>query len=117
MANRIIDGYNTLLVTYKGMIKDYNEGYSINSLVRVTSGARQTNTSVLTPMIFIIILAVVIIIAVIIAMCVTSKKGAMRIKALERNKEPQTEELLLENAEGEEATDEGILSDNESESK
>ena len=114
MANRIIDGYNTLLVTYKGMIKDYNEGYSINSLVRVTSGARQTNTSVLTPMIFIIILAVVIIIAVIIAMCVTSKKGAMRIKALERNKESQTEELLLENAESVEATDEGILSDNES---
>ncbi len=61
--------------------------------------------------------SVVIIIAVIIAMCVTSKKGAMRIKALERNKESQTEELLLENAEGEEATDEGILSDNESESK
>ncbi len=117
MANRIIDGYNTLLVTYKGMIKDYNEGYSINSLVRVTSGARQTNTSVLTPMIFIIILAVVIIIAVIIAMCVTSKKGAMRIKALERNKEPQTEELLLENVESEEATDEDILSDNESESE
>lgn len=38
----------------------------------------------------------------------------MRIKALERNKESQTEELLLENAESVEATDEGILSDNES---
>ncbi|MDE7336578.1 MAG: hypothetical protein K2N32_00485, partial [Clostridia bacterium] len=87
MANSIIDRYNTLLTTYQGMIKDYNDGYSINSLVRVTSGAIRTNTSVLTPMIFIIILAVVIIIAVIIAMCVTSKKGAMRIKALEKNKE------------------------------
>ena len=41
----------------------------------------------------------------------------MRIKALERNKEPQTEELLLENVESEEATDEDILSDNESESE
>lgn len=105
--NGVIDKYNKLLDAYKGMIKDYNEGYSINSLVRVTSGAQQTNTSPLTTMNFIIILAVVIIIAVILAMCVTSKKGAMRIKALEKMKAQGETEQASESAEVAEVADEG----------
>ena len=101
MANGIIDRYNSLLVSYQGMIKDYNEGYSINSLVRVTAGAVRTNTSSLSKMSFIIILAVVIILAVIIAMCVTSKKGAMRLKALEKKQALSAEasDITIEAAE------------------
>ncbi|MDE6189617.1 MAG: hypothetical protein K2G37_04965 [Clostridia bacterium] len=98
MANEFINGYNDLLDTYQGMIKDYNEGYSINSLVRVTSGAKQTNTSSLTKMTFIIILAVVIILAVIIAMIVTSKKGQMKIKKLSTKKEEveESDKIMIE---------------------
>ena len=106
-ANEVINGYNTLLETYKGMIKDFNEGYSINSLVRVTSGAKQTNTSALSTMSFIIILVAVIILAVIIAMCVTSKKGALRIKALEKKKaqEEVVGEEIAEEVENQENTE------------
>ncbi|MDE5549368.1 MAG: hypothetical protein K2J13_03850, partial [Clostridia bacterium] len=110
MANGVIDRYNSLIETYKGMIKDYNEGYSVNSLVRVTSGATQTNASPLSTMSSIIILAVVVILAVIIAMCVTSKKGAMRIKLLESKKAQSEAEQATESA------DEASVAD-ESESK
>lgn len=88
-ANEVIEGYNALIGVYQGMIKDFNDGYSINSLVRMTSGAKQTNTSPLTKMTFIIILAVVVIIAVVVAMIVTSKKGELKIKALSAKKEAE----------------------------
>lgn len=101
-VNRVIDKYNALLESYKGMIKDYNEGYAINtSLVRMTTGARQTTDSPLSTMRFIILLAVVVVIAVIIAMCVTAKKGAMRIKFLEKKKAQDDAEqaVAIESAE------------------
>ncbi len=94
MANGIINDYNALLNSYNEMLKDYNSGYSINSLVRVTSGARQTTFSPITKMMFFIIIAVVIILAVIIAMVVTSKKGAMKIAALTGKKKTEEEDQI-----------------------
>lgn len=106
-VNRVIDRYNTLLEAYKGMIKDYNDGYAINtSLVRMTTGARQTTTSPLSMMRFVILLAVVIVIAVIVAMCVTAKKGAMRIKFLEKKKAQDEAEQAVA-VESAEVADEG----------
>lgn len=80
MEAGLIADANAVLAAYQNMIKDYNESYNIQSLVRVTSQATKTKDSPITLVVFVIIEAVVLILAVIIAMGVTAKKGEMILR-------------------------------------
>lgn len=80
MEEGLIADANALLASYQSMIKDYNEGYNVQSLVRVSSQATKTKDTPITLVVFIIIEAVVLILAVIIAMSVTAKKGEMVLR-------------------------------------
>lgn len=80
MEAGLIADANAVLAAYQNMIKDYNESYNVQSLVRVTSQATKTKDSPITLVVFVIIEAVVLILAVIIAMGVTAKKGEMILR-------------------------------------
>lgn len=80
MEADLIADANAVLAAYQNMIKDYNESYNVQSLVRVTSQATKTKDSPITLVVFVIIEAVVLILAVIIAMGVTAKKGEMILR-------------------------------------
>lgn len=80
MEAGLIADANALLAAYQNMIKDYNESYNVQSLVRITSQATKTKDSPITLVVFIIIEAVILILAVIIAMGVTAKKGEMILR-------------------------------------
>lgn len=80
MEAALIADANAVLAAYQNMIKDYNESYNVQSLVRVTSQATKTKDSPITLVVFVIIEAVVLILAVIIAMGVTAKKGEMILR-------------------------------------
>ena len=73
----VLNEYNAMLASYKSMIEDYNSGYNVSSLVRMTSSPRQVTTSPITMKKGLIIELMVLIIAIIIAMIVTNRKGAM----------------------------------------
>ena len=95
MEAGLIADANALLTAYKNMIKDYNESYNVQSLVRVTSQATKTKDSPITLVVFIIIEAVLLVLAVIIAMGVTAKKGEMILRKklqLDKNSDEKKEE-------------------------
>lgn len=95
MEAGLVADANALLTAYKNMIKDYNESYNVQSLVRVTSQATKTKDSPITLVVFIIIEAVLLILAVIIAMGVTAKKGEMILRKklqLDKNSDEKKEE-------------------------
>ena len=92
----VIDDYNAMVDAYKLMIKEYNSGYNVSSLVRMSSVPTQTTNSPITVKVGLIVELMVLIIAVILAMLVTSKKGKMALrKAVE---EEQAQAVLEENA-------------------
>lgn len=76
----LINNANVLLTSYQAMIKDYNESYNVQSLVRITSQAIKTKDTPITLVVFIIIEAVLLILAVVVAMSVTAKKGEMILR-------------------------------------
>ncbi|MDE7209002.1 MAG: hypothetical protein K2O31_03890 [Clostridia bacterium] len=91
-----INEYNALVDGYKLMIEEYNSGYNVSSLVRMTSVPTQSTNSPITVKIGLIVELMVLIIAVIIAMLVTSKKGAMVLK--KKAAEESQEVVLIENS-------------------
>ena len=93
----VVSEYNALVNACKQMVAEYNDGYSVTSIVRMTSVPTQATNSPITLKVGIIVEAAVLIIAIIIAMIVTSKKGAMVLKKKER--ELQAEEVISQNQE------------------
>ncbi|MDE6362468.1 MAG: hypothetical protein K2L53_05770 [Clostridia bacterium] len=91
-----INEYNALIDSYKLMIDEYNSGYNVSSLVRMTSVPTQSTNSLITMKVGLIVELMVLIIAVIVAMLVTSKKGAMVLK--KKAAEEQQEVVLIENS-------------------
>ncbi|MDE5755677.1 MAG: hypothetical protein K2I23_01130 [Clostridia bacterium] len=88
-----LNEYNSIIESYKLMIEEYNSGYNVSSLVRMTSVPKQSTNSPITFKIGIIVELMVLIIAVMIAMLVTSKKGAMTFK--KKAVEEQAQEAVL----------------------
>ncbi|MDE7191875.1 MAG: hypothetical protein K2O35_05365 [Clostridia bacterium] len=91
-----INEYNALIDSYKLMIDEYNSGYNVSSLVRMTSVPTQSTNSPITMKVGLIVELMVLIIAVIVAMLVTGKKGAMVLK--KKAAEEQQEVVLIENS-------------------
>ena len=100
LESEVIEDYNSLVVACKQMIEEYNSGYSVNSLVRMTSVPTQSTNSPITLKVGIIVELAVLIITVIVAMIVTSKKGAMKLKKKEQAL--QAEEVISQNVEAQE---------------
>lgn len=92
----VIDDYNAMVDAYKLMIKEYNSGYNVSSLVRMTSVPTQTTNSPITVKVGLIVELMVLIVAVILAMFVTSKKGKMTLK--KAASEEQAQVVSEENA-------------------
>ena len=101
-----LNEYNAIIDSYKLMIEEYNNGYNVSSLVRMSSVPTQTTNSPITVKIGIIVELMVLIIAVIIAMLVTSKKGAMSFK--KKAETEQVQEAVSEMS-GEDVAEEQIL--------
>ncbi|MDE6275975.1 MAG: hypothetical protein K2M75_05485 [Clostridia bacterium] len=93
----VINEYNSIIESYKAMIEEYNSGYNVSSLVRMTAVPTQSTNSPITVKVGLIVELMVLIIAVIVAMLVTSKKGQMVLKKKVVDEE-QSEEVLSENA-------------------
>ncbi len=92
-----INEYNSLIVAYKNMIDEYNSGYNVSSIVRMTTVPTQSTNSPITLRVGLIVELMVLIIAVIVAMVVTSKKGAMKLKKKAAEEDAQ-EVVLIENS-------------------
>lgn len=97
-----INEYNALIDIYKSMIEEYNSGYNVNSLVRMTSVPVQATNSPITLKVGLIVELMVLIIAIIVAMLVTSKKGAMKLKRKAAEEGPQ-DVVLIEDSQTAEA--------------
>ncbi|MDE5654876.1 MAG: hypothetical protein K2I46_04635 [Clostridia bacterium] len=97
LVNEVVSEYNSLVDSYKLMIEDYNNGYNVTSLVRMTSVPTQATNSPITLKVGVIIELMVLIVSVIVAMLVTSKKGAMKIKR--KMEEEQDQDVVYENVE------------------
>ena len=104
LVEDVIKEYNSLINSFQLMVEDYNAGYSVNSLVRMTSAAEQSTTSPITLKVGLIVELMVLIVAVIIAMLVTSKKGAMVIK--KKQQAEQEQQLVIESNEQTESAEE-----------
>ena len=97
LVTDVVNEYNSLVDTYKAMVEEYNGGYSVSSIVRMTSAPTQETTSPITLKVGVVVEAVVFIIAVIVAMLVTSKKGAMVLK--KKTQKQQAQEAVNQDAE------------------
>lgn len=103
LESEVISEYNSLVNACKQMIEEYNSGYSVNSLVRMTSVPTQATNSPITLKVGLIVELMVLLIAIAVAMIVTGKKGAMKLK--KKVQESQAEEVVSQNAEEQDASE------------
>ncbi len=95
LEKEVIQEYNTIMDSYKKMIEEYNTGYNVSSLVRMTAVPTQATNSPITTRIAVVVELVALLLAVIVAIIVTSKKGAMVLKR--KALEEQAQVVLIEN--------------------
>ncbi len=99
LVNEVVNEYNSLVDSYKVLIEDYNNGYNVTALVRMTSAPKQSTNSPITLRVGLIVEIMVLIISVIVAMLVTSKKGAMRLKKKTEEEQVEDQDVVYENVE------------------
>lgn len=99
LVNEVVNEYNSLVDSYKVLIEDYNNGYNVTALVRMTSAPKQSTNSPITLRVGLIVEIIVLIISVIVAMLVTSKKGAMRLKKKTEEEQVEDQDVVYENVE------------------
>lgn len=98
LENQILSEVNAVIDSYMTMISEYNDGYNVSSLVRMSSIPTQTTNSPITFKIGIIVELITIIAAAIVALIVTGKKGKMNLKRKKTFSQPQV--VLIENNQG-----------------
>lgn len=95
---------NAVIDSYKAMIEEYNAGYNVSSLVRVSAVPQQSINSPITMKIGIIVELMTIVIATIVAMFVTSKKGKLNLKRKKNLEEqPEQADVVLISSKNEES--------------
>lgn len=87
---------NAVIDSYKAMIDEYNAGYNVSSLVRMSSVPQQSINSPITMKTGVIVELVTIVLATIVAMFVTNKKGKLVLKRKKQMEEqPEQAEVVL----------------------
>lgn len=87
---------NAVIDSYKAMIDEYNAGYNVSSLVRMSSVPQQSINSPITMKTGVIVELVTIVLATIVAMFVTNKKGKLVLKRKKKMEEqPEQAEVVL----------------------
>ena len=87
---------NAVIDSYKAMIDEYNAGYNVSSLVRMSSVPHQIINSPITMKTGVIVELVTIVLATIVAMFVTNKKGKLVLKRKKKMEEqPEQAEVVL----------------------
>lgn len=87
---------NAVIDSYKAMTDEYNAGYNVSSLVRMSSVPHQSINSPITMKTGVIVELVTIVLATIVAMFVTNKKGKLVLKRKKKMEEqPEQAEVVL----------------------
>ena len=103
LESQILSEVNAVIDSYMTMISEYNDGYNVNSLVRMSSIPMQSTNSPITLKIGLIIEIMTIMVAAVVALIVTSKKGKMNIKK-KKNFE-QAQMVLIGNDQSEQSSE------------